>query len=159
MVLLDMECREPRWLMVSCTLLFILSCAPGCLCSSWFIFPFDSPSPKWQGCTVQQRTLSSRRREEWREEVSATLKGPENRPRGEFFLEYLNCESASVWFWAMGFLIRKLPGFIGLILRIIHSFRKSKYLFYGNQPVSLWFHWDSAGVGCVNNQCNGVLKV
>lgn len=74
-------------------------------CFSWFIFCFDCPSPKWQCHPVLKRTLANKRREEWRwEEISGTLKGLENLPTGEFFLEYLDCESTKSWFWALGFL-------------------------------------------------------
>lgn len=106
MVSLEIQYEEPWWLKFSHTLLFILSYfAPGCFCFSQFIFPFDSPS-KWQCYSVQKRTQANRRREEWKgEEINVTLKGLENLPNGEIFLEFLNCElAASVWFWTLAFL-------------------------------------------------------
>ena len=147
MVLLEMECAEPWWLMVPHALLFISSSyAPECFCLSWLIYPFDSPSPKRRCYSVQRRTQASRTREERRGEkgegISGTLTGPENPTAGEFFLEYLNHKSAkrlilSPWFsieqrYITGFLTRKWSYLIGLILRINHSFKKSKYFFYGN---------------------------
>lgn len=144
MVSLEIEYKEPWWLKVSYTLLFILSSfAPGCFCLSRFIFPFDSP-PKWQCHSVQKRIQANRRREEWRgEEINVTLKGLENLPSGEFFLEFLNCESASVWFWSLAFLGNWteihywFPYKKVILLHWTNSenntfLQKSKYFFYGN---------------------------
>lgn len=114
-------------------------------CFSWFIFCFDCPSPKWRFHPVPKRTLASKRREEWRwEEISGTLKGLENLPTGEFFLEYLDCESARFWFWALDFLENWTEIHCQLSYKKVILYRwtnsenntslqkKSKYFFYGN---------------------------
>jgi len=86
MVSLEMECAEPWWLMAPHTLLLISSsCVPESFCLSWFIYPFDSPSPEWWCYSVQRRTLANRRQEERRDEKGEEISCTVNLTAGESY--------------------------------------------------------------------------
>lgn len=142
MVSLEIEYKAMMTKGVLHTVIYFILLCTGCFCLSRFIFPFHSP-PKWQCYSIQKRAQANRRREEWRgEEINVILKGLENLPSGEFFLEFLNCESASVWFLSLVFLGNWteihywFPYKKVILLHWTNSenntfLQKSKYFFYG----------------------------